>query len=376
MTRHDLTFTKYWRIIKKRKRIIIYAAVVLLVISTASAVWKAFPPRYKSTCSIKFEKEATIGGLFSKVLSSPESDNIEAQQVIITSYDLLADVAGNLSLISGTESVNDPVVYTIIEELRAKVSFEKEDSKNIIHISVTDKDPSFARRMANELAETYNRQQSEQQQKRLNEAIKYIDQQLKTGSGKLEESEEQFNRYSQDNQLLSIDHQSENLLFRKKELEDNVRIETDAKKIAGLQLDLLGVNEKINDLMNKKVEFNRLKKEVDTSRSMVSFLEEKKQEAMIRLTEKPNAVEIIKRAQLPVIPVNPPNIVQTCLTGLIAGILLGVILALLSEIFSSQIRLIDEIENNLDLKVLGVIPRTDKKKVLEGMGSDQRKRPA
>ena len=135
------------------------------------------------------------------------------------------------------------------------------------------------------------------------------------------------------------------------------------------------VNGKINDLMQKELESDRLRKEVDSSRSMVSFLEEKKQEAMIRLAEKPNVVEIVKRAQLPSIPVNPPNIVKTCLTGLIAGILLGVIIALLSEIFSSQVRLIAEIENNLDLKVLGVIPRTDKKKVLEGMERVQGKRP-
>ena len=74
------------------------------------------------------------------------------------------------------------------------------------------------------------------------------------------------------------------------------------------------------------------------------FLKKKKQDAMIRLAEKPNVVEIVKRAQLPSEPVNPRGIVKTCLTGLIAGALLGLILALLSEIFSGQVRLIDEIE--------------------------------
>lgn len=336
-------------------------------------MWKAYPPLYKSTCSIKFEKEETVGGLFSRVLSSAESGNIETQQVIITSYDLLADVARNLSLISGAESVNDPGVYTIIEDLRTKVSFEKEDAKNIIHISVTDRDPSFARNMANELAETYNRRQSEQQQKRLNEAINYIDQQLKTSMDRLDESEDRFNRFSQDNQLLSIDHQSGNLLLRKKELEDEIRIETNAGKIAALELDLQAAEKKINELMDKKLEFNRLKKEFESSESMYSFLEEKKQEAMIRLAERPDAVEIIKQAQLASRPLNSPDIAKAGLTGLIAGILLGLITAFLAEIFSSQTGLLNDIENNIGLKVLGVIPQSEKKDLISGVKTGQDK---
>lgn len=353
---------------------IIYTAVALLILSAAYAVWNTFSPLYKATCSIKFEKETTIGGLFSKILSS-ESNDIETQKVIITSYDLLAEVAVNLSLINRTASINEPNVYAVIDDLRSKVNFEKEDALNIIHISATDSSPAFAQKFANELAETYNRQQSEQHQKRLKDVIRYIEEQLITTKDKLEKSEERLKRYSQDNQLISIDHQSGTLLLRKKELEDEIRIEKNAKKIEKLKLDIQEVDTKIDDLMNKKLELNRLKKEVDSSGSMVSFLEEKKQEAMIRLAEKPNVVDIVKRAQLPAIPVNSPNIVKTCLTGLIAGFLLGVIIALLSEIFSSQVRLIDEIESSLDLKVLGVIPRTDKRKILEGMKGGQRKRP-
>ena len=77
---------------------------------------------------------------------------------------------------------------------------------------------------------TYIRQQSGQQQSRLKEVIKYIEEQLKTTKEKLEKSEEQLNRFSQDNQIILIDHQSGNLLLRKKELEDAIRIENDTAK--------------------------------------------------------------------------------------------------------------------------------------------------
>ena len=63
------------------------------------------------------------------------------EQVIITSYDLLVEVAGNLSLIPRAGSINAPEVYAVIDNLRSKVTFEKEDASNIIHISVTDKGP-------------------------------------------------------------------------------------------------------------------------------------------------------------------------------------------------------------------------------------------
>ena len=164
---HYSNFSQYWRIIVKRRLVIVCAAVLLLLLSAAYNIWKAFPPLYKSTCTVKFVKEASVRGPFSKIISWPENGDIETQQIIITGYDLLFEVARNLSLIPRTGSVSNTGVSAVIDALRAKIAFENKDTRNIIQISVTDSDPSFAQKMANTIAEIYSRQQSDRQQKQL-----------------------------------------------------------------------------------------------------------------------------------------------------------------------------------------------------------------
>ncbi len=375
MTGSNMHFSDYWRIIIKRKLIIISAAVLFLLISAAFAVWKAFPPLYSSACSIKFEKELTLEGLFARALSFPGGDNIEAQQAIITSYALLLDVAQNLSLISKTEAADEPEVYAVIQDLRNKIKVKTEKDAGILRIIVTDRNPAFAQRLANELAQTYTRQCSEQQEKQLNDVIKYINGQLKAVKDKLKYSEAQLDKFSQKHQLLSIKQQSANLLLRKKETEDAIRIETDSKKINSLKLELRGINEKINSLMDIKPEFDRLKREVESSRSMLSFLDKKNQDVMIKRAENPNQVEIVKPAMLSSRPVNQSGILRTCLLGLATGIALGLILAFLMEIPGDSSGIIEEIEKYLDIKIMGVIPRTGIREVLSGMKNNQGKGP-
>ena len=79
MNQYDLNLREYWRILKKRKFVIIITAFVLGVFSTFSAILQAPDRLYTSTCSIKFEKETTLEGLYARTLSWSEGDDIETQ---------------------------------------------------------------------------------------------------------------------------------------------------------------------------------------------------------------------------------------------------------------------------------------------------------
>ena len=362
---------EYRRIIQKRKIGLISSVVLFIILSTGFAFRKAYPPLYSSTCSIRFEKALTLEGLFSRTMSWTEGDNIETQQAIITGYDLLTEVAKNLSLIRQTASVNDPGVTAVVEGLKSKIHVVREKDTNIINISVTDTEPSFAQALANELAETYSRWYSGQQEKRLAEVIGYIGDQLRTMKNNLKNSEERLSRFSQDNQLISVDLQGENLILRKKEIEDRIRVEKNTKRANELKLQLQELDEKINLLLEKKLEFNRLKREIDSYRSMIAFLEEKNQDALIKQAERPDEVDIVKQARLPVKPVNPPDFAETGLTGIIAGIAFGLILVFFLEAFDNSIRIVDKIEKTLDARIMGIIPRADIKKILATVKNDQ-----
>lgn len=455
MAQYDINLREYWRILKKRKFIIIITAIILGLFSTIFAIFQAPTPLYTSVCSIKFEKETTLEGLYTRTLSWSEGDDIETQISIINGFSVLLEVAKAMGLIPSKSTGEDTAVITVVEQIKGKVNVEREGYTNILNISVTDPDPAFAQKMANQLAYTYKRLHAEQQGKRTIDAIKYIDDQLASVRDKLKLSEENFNRYSQANQLISIDMQSENLLLRKKEINDEIRqqnenkddfkaisarvekfiqdpsssevnfyssratpqyqasndslielllkrdsllenytskhpqviaidqkiIETARKTLALLKQQIAAANRKIADLenetrevdsktnllMEKKLEYDRLKREVDSFRNMTALLEQKNQEALITQAEKPDEVVIVKPALLPAIPINPPKTMATGAMGIIIGIVLGLVFAFIVETFDTSLGAIEDVEATLGAKVLGVIPHAEYKDIIASL---------
>jgi succinoglycan biosynthesis transport protein ExoP len=457
LAQYDINLREYWRILKKRKFIVIITAIILGLFSTVFAIFQAPTPLYTSVCSIKFEKETSLEGLYKRTLSWSEGDDIETQISIINGYSVLLEVARAMGLIPSKSTGGEPAAITAVEGIKGKVKVERENYTNILNISITDPDPAFAQKMANELASTYKRLHAEEQGKRTIDAIKYIEDQLASVRNKLRLSEENFNRYSQANQLISVDMQSENLLLRKKELTDEIRQQNENKsdfkaisarvekfikdpfpsssevnfyssratpqyqasndslielllkrdsllenytsqhpeviaigqkitetarkilallkqqitaadrKIADLEEEAREVDSKTNLLMEKKLEYDRLKREVDSFRDMTALLEQKNQEALITQAEKPEEVVIVKPALLSSTPINPPKTMATGAMGIIIGIVLGLVFAFIVETFDTSLGAIEDVEETLGAKVLGVIPHADYKDIIASL---------
>ena len=458
MAQYDIDLREYWRILKKRKLIIIVVAVLLGSFSTIFSRVEAPTPLYSSTCSIKFEKETTLEGLYAKTISWNEGDDIETQMAVITGYSVMEEAAKNIGLSLGTGKNDDPVFLSTIEGLKAKVTVAREQYTNILNIIVTDTTPESAQRIANEVAAAYKKLHAEQQDKRTIDAINYIEAQLTSVRQNLKTSEEAFNTFAQENQLLSIDKQSENILLRKKEIKDEERklneqiaeiealvvriknfiktpsssdtnffasipieysqyesanntfvelllkkesmlqtytaqhpqiieieltiMETAKKMVLLLGSQLDNLNKKISDLnneefgevdrntnqlMEKKLEYDRLKREVESVRERTALLETKNQEAQIKKAEKPEEVVIVKPALPSSVPINPPKTIVTGAMGVVIGLVLGLILAFVFETFDTSLGAIEDVEKALGAKVLGVIPHTDAKEIMASL---------
>jgi succinoglycan biosynthesis transport protein ExoP len=457
LAQYDINLREYWRILKKRKFVVIFTAIVLGLFSTAFAVFRAPTPVYTSVCSIKFEKETTVEGLFARTLTWSGGDDIETQISIIKSYSVFEKVAERLGIIQKTETPADSPsrgrIISAIDSLQSKVEVTRQNQTNILHIKAKDRDPAFAQKLANTVAATYKDIHSENQLKRTTEAIKYIEEQLVQVRQKLKEAEEEFNRFTQNNQLLAIDLQSEKLLARTQELQSEIRklgetkselhgmairldqflanpssaqgdfslssassqyqaansaltelqlkkdtllkdftalhpevvevsrkISENTKKMRILlqsqiaELDkreadaksaLLEVGNKSNALMEKKLEYDRLKRKVELYNDMTTLLERKNQEAQIRKAEKPEEVSVVKPALFPNEPINPPQTAPTGAMGLLIGIVLGMIAAFIIETFDTSLGAIDDVEETLKTPVWGVVPQADVKELEE-----------
>jgi capsular exopolysaccharide synthesis family protein len=462
LAQYDIDLRDSWRILRKRRLTVIIVATLIGVFSTLFAILKAPTPLYTSACRIIFQRDNVVEGLYDKTMSWSDVGNVDALIPRIKNYSVFEEVAKRLKLIS-KEAVKEgtplkPNVIGIIDNLLSKVevtrdSYATGDSHtNVVKIEVTDQDPAFAQQLANTIALTYKELHAEKQRKRATEAMKYIDQQLAAMRQKLRESEAEFNMFCQNNQLIAIDLQSENLLARDKEIQDEIRgLNKDKRQLEGvllrlnqfleqpsstgrkfytkkadieyqttndtlvellltrdtlledytlkhpqvvatsrkiienarkmvmllelnisdmessevsLQKELEEVSLRTNALVDKKLEFNRLKRKVESYTDITAHLEEKNQEALIRTAEKPEEISVLKPALLPTTPLNPPRTAATGILGVIIGLILGTVVAFVVETFDTSLGTIEDIEQTLGTKVQGIIPHADHKEIL------------
>lgn len=107
------------------------------------------------------------------------------------------------------------------------------------------------------------------------------------------------------------------------------------------------------------LELARLEREVAVNREIYTMLEKQYQEALIQNAEKIEEVEIVKPALEPTTPVNPPKTGATTGLGFILGLILGVVFAFLIETFDTSIGAVEDVEEFLGVRVLGIIPHID-----------------
>jgi capsular exopolysaccharide synthesis family protein len=142
---------------------------------------------------------------------------------------------------------------------------------------------------------------------------------------------------------------------------------------------LKNLDDQLKSLPAQGLEFARLEREVNVNREIYTMLEKRYQESLIQNAEQIEEVQIVKPALEPRDPINPPKTAATTGLGLIIGIILSIVFAFVVETFDTSIGAVEEVEEFLGARVLGVIPHVDfnelkltlKEKLGKDVDSDQ-----
>ncbi|MFH1784059.1 MAG: Wzz/FepE/Etk N-terminal domain-containing protein, partial [bacterium] len=181
-TKYDLNLRDYWRVIRKRKFIIVFTTVAMGIFSFLFSIMQQPVPLYQATAAVKVEQSGSITGLYIQSVSWSRTDYMQTQAVMIKSYYIMERAAKRLGLIP-PDLPSDKVRASkkhqnIMVELRKNIETEQEGYSDIINILVTSKDPVFAQRVANTIAQVYKEQHALDLNKRTFEAKKFIENQL------------------------------------------------------------------------------------------------------------------------------------------------------------------------------------------------------
>ena len=112
-----------------------------------------------------------------------------------------------------------------------------------------------------------------------------------------------------------------------------------------------------NNLNESAIQYNILKRDVETNRQLYEGLLQRLKEAGVVAGLKSSNVTVIDPARVPNGP-SEPNIPRNLALGFIVGLLGGVGLAILLELMDNTVNLPEDVEVSSGLPVIGVVPAT------------------
>ncbi len=237
MAQYELNLRDYWRVLRKRKFIVIFTTVMVGLSSFIFSLSQKPEPLYKASSSVKIERVSSMSGLLVEFFTwNPSIDSLESQALIIKSHIVMEKVAKELGLIdkelsTGDIRYNNEYLNKILE-LTDMITTEKEGNTNIINIIAITSDPLFSQKLSNTVAEVYRRETIREINKRSTDARKFIEKRLKIMEDRLRKAENKAKEFRERKGLISFDAQASYEFKRLASLEEEYeKIEIEKKEI-------------------------------------------------------------------------------------------------------------------------------------------------
>jgi capsular exopolysaccharide synthesis family protein len=112
-----------------------------------------------------------------------------------------------------------------------------------------------------------------------------------------------------------------------------------------------------NDIGEKSIQYNILKREVETNRQLYEGLLQRLKEAGVSAGMKASNIRVVDNGKVPLKPAKP-RIMLNMAMALVAGLGLGLSMAFLQEYLDDSLKTPDDVRRQIGLPTLGVIPST------------------
>ena len=142
------------------------------------------------------------------------------------------------------------------------------------------------------------------------------------------------------------------------EIKTQYEIAVEAERSLRSRVNILKKN--VGDIRDKSIDYNILKREVETNRTQYDALLQRLKEVSISDDIGSNLISLVDHAKIPTTPFKP-NKKQSLILAFLLGAMLGSGLVFLLEIIDDRIKSPDDIKNKLKSVVMGVIPKMQAK---------------
>jgi len=378
---HEMTLRDYFKIILKRKWIVISLFLIIVVTVTISTLQQE--PIFRAAATLLIDKEApTVVNFSQKEVLSLGDEGFSYRDYYQTQYKIIKSL-GILEKVYKALNLKEDPYYGKNKNPYPFMSFEKSVNvvpvlnTRLVKITVDHNDPVRAATVANKVSEIYREENLARKLRATEDAISFLNNEVGSFKQRVKDAENALQRYKETNALTDLP--TEGYLERKRKLEMEANdCETklaEMKKKYGekhpsiievkSQLDAIKGRIKEEDERTLKlhktlIQYNVLSRETESNKDLLGNLLQRSKETNLSQSIKTNNIEVIEYAYPPMKPVKPRvrlNIGLAVVIGLIAGVGMAFLLESLDNTLKSP----EDVENHLQLPFLGFVPSVQRK---------------
>jgi capsular exopolysaccharide synthesis family protein len=201
VAQYELNIRDYWRILRRRKGIVLTVTILFTAFSYTIALFQTPPPLYEASSAIKVERSTNLTGLLMETITLSVGDTAATYAAYTRSWPVLEIAARRLGLIppevSSEAARSSPQYLQVVTRLQNQIKAEPEKDTNIIKITAQAADPKTAAKIANSVAEAYREENILSRNRQVREAKQFIESQLKEMDQRLRLSEDQLKAFKE-----------------------------------------------------------------------------------------------------------------------------------------------------------------------------------
>jgi capsular exopolysaccharide synthesis family protein len=212
MAQYEVTLRDYWRIMRRRKGIVIFTVGLLGTFSFLFAQLYKPTPIYKTGSKVQINTSESVAALNAQYMGfgGGGADELETQRAIITSYPVIQLAAERLGYFEGCTTKEDSTLQILV--LEGKIQTNQEGYTNIISIEATGRTKDEARDRADVMAEVFAEYSNNQKNEKARKHLTFVEAQRQEARLALAIAEDSVKSYREESQLVSLDAQASVIL--------------------------------------------------------------------------------------------------------------------------------------------------------------------
>ncbi|HEY8609594.1 MAG TPA: polysaccharide biosynthesis tyrosine autokinase [Noviherbaspirillum sp.] len=320
--------------------------------------------RYRLSCEdCGIDQVGTVG----ETLIAP----VQGGQVILDVSGLAAKPGARFDLVRMAR-------LETVKQLQTQLRIaENGKQSGIIGVTLQGSDPKQVALILNEIGREYIQQNLDRKSEKAKKSLAWLDRQLPDLKQELDTSENRYRELRHRTGAIDISEEAKTLLqqsystelrlseLNQKKLELLTRYETAHPAIQAITVQERALDSRIA-LLNKRIrelpaleqEMLRLSRDVKVNTELYTTLLSTAQQLRLATSSEVGNARLLDPAALPVKPVKPHRLLIVTLAAL-AGVLLGIAVAVLRKMFFGRVGDPEELEHTLGLPVSAAIPHSE-----------------